>query len=178
MMKWLVCVLFVFVVLKPSFAQDSAQVEAVDSAQFLFNNEVRAFFQELDSLYDASECKELYACVYELKDVPYKFYGRSDSGLDCSGFTIRLFEKAYNENLSGGSSDLFLKTTEVDTSMLQEGDLLFFKIAKNRISHVGVYLGNRRFVHTTTKAGVIVSSLDEAYYQKYFYKAGRLKDWM
>ena len=50
---------------------------------------------------------------------------------------------------------------------------IFFKIRKNKISHVGLYLGNNLFLHATTKAGVIVSDLDEEYYRRRYYGAGR-----
>jgi lipoprotein Spr len=54
------------------------------------------------------------------------------------------------------------------------GDLVFFKIKKNRISHVGVYLGNNKFAHSAVKGGVRIDSLDTPYYKKTFYKGGRL----
>ena len=57
-----------------------------------------------------------------------------------------------------------------------EGDLVFFITSPNgnRINHVGVYLRDNKFVHSTTKRGVIISDLSENYYEKYFYKAGRV----
>jgi len=51
--------------------------------------------------------------------------------------------------------------------------LVFFKIHSRRISHIGIYLGNNRFAHASSK-GVAISSLDDAYYSRYFYKGGRL----
>ena len=56
---------------------------------------------------------------------------------------------------------------------LKEGDLVFFKIHSRSISHVGIYLGNNRFAHASSK-GVAISSLDDAYYSRYFYKGGRM----
>jgi murein DD-endopeptidase / murein LD-carboxypeptidase len=57
---------------------------------------------------------------------------------------------------------------------MKEGDLVFFKIKKNIISHVGIYLGNGKFAHASMHSGIIVSDLDEPYYKKYFYKATRV----
>ena len=51
----------------------------------------------------------------------------------------------------------------------------FFKIAKNRISHIGIYLTNGFFIHSSVKKGVTVSNLNEEYYQKYFYSGGRIE---
>jgi len=56
---------------------------------------------------------------------------------------------------------------------LGEGDLVFFKIKKKRISHIGIYLGNNKFAHASVKNGVIISDMDEPYYQKRFYSGGR-----
>ena len=58
---------------------------------------------------------------------------------------------------------------------LQEGDLLFFNINGRYMYHVGIYLQNGMFAHAAVHGGVIVSSMDEKYYQRWFYKAGRLK---
>ena len=55
--------------------------------------------------------------------------------------------------------------------------ILFFKIRKGQISHVGIYLGNNKFAHASVKTGVIISSLDEPYYKKYFYKGGEVIGW-
>jgi lipoprotein Spr len=58
---------------------------------------------------------------------------------------------------------------------LQEGDLVFFKIHSRSISHVGIYLGNNKFAHASSR-GVAINSLDDGYYSRYFYKGGRLLD--
>ena len=77
--------------------------------------------------------------------------------------------------MSGSSAEIFKACSPVDRGRLQEGDLVFFKINSSQISHVGVYLANENFVHATLQSGVIISSLNEAYYSKYFFKGGRLK---
>jgi lipoprotein Spr len=61
----------------------------------------------------------------------------------------------------------------VPRQALQEGDMVFFKIKRNRISHIGLYLGSHKFLHATTRAGVIISDLDEPYYRKRYFGAGR-----
>jgi lipoprotein Spr len=82
----------------------------------------------------------------------------------------------YGADLSGSSADLFQLCEVIeDTSMWLPGDWVFFKIAKNKISHSGIYLGNNKFIHSTTRAGVIISDLNEPYYKKHFYAVGRLK---
>jgi murein DD-endopeptidase / murein LD-carboxypeptidase len=116
----------------------------------------------------------LYAEIYNLKHIPYRYGGRSEKALDCSGFAIQVYEKAYRLPLPGSSSkEIFQQTKNVKPDDMQEGDLVFFKIKKGMISHVGIYLGNNKFAHTTTQAGIIISDLSEPYYKRYFYKATR-----
>ena len=57
---------------------------------------------------------------------------------------------------------------------LQIGDLVFFKTRGNRISHVGIYIGNNKFAHATTQRGVIISDMDEKYYKDRYQKSGRV----
>jgi lipoprotein Spr len=57
---------------------------------------------------------------------------------------------------------------------LKEGDLVFFKIKSSRITHIGIYLGDRRFAHASSSRGVVISNLDEPYYARHFYRGGRI----
>lgn len=117
---------------------------------------------------------KLYAFIDDWYGVPYKYGGKNKSGIDCSNFTATLYNTIYNKSVTGSSASIFNQCKTVPKSDLKEGDLLFFKIDQEGISHVGVYLQNNKFVHATTKKGVMIDDLDEAYYKKYFYKAGRL----
>ena len=58
---------------------------------------------------------------------------------------------------------------------LRTGDLVFFKINNDKISHVGIYLKNNKFIHASSYRGVTVNDLDESYYKKYYYASGRVK---
>lgn len=118
---------------------------------------------------------KLYSFIDEWYGVPYKYGGKNKSGIDCSNFTSTLYSNIYNKSLSGSSSSIFEQCKTISKSNLEEGDLVFFKIDGDKISHIGVYLQNNKFVHATTKKGVMIDDLDQAYYKKYFYKAGRLK---
>ncbi|HYH57526.1 MAG TPA: NlpC/P60 family protein, partial [Anseongella sp.] len=72
------------------------------------------------------------------------------------------------------SRDIYQELTEiVSTDDLKEGDFVFFKIHRRYISHIGIYLGNNKFVHASRSEGVTISDLDEPYWKRYFYKAGR-----
>lgn len=125
----------------------------------------------------SKEIKEnkLYRFVDEWYGTPYKYGGCLKSGVDCSCFTIKLYENVYGKTLARSASDIYKECDKVGLDKIKQGDLLFFKINGNSISHVGVYLKSNKFVHASTSKGVIINDLNEAYYKKYFYTAGRLK---
>ncbi len=107
--------------------------------------------------------------------VPYKYGGCSKDGTDCSCFVSAFYNDYYNMTLPRKSEDMQKQSEEIEIAKLQSGDLVFFKIKSEKISHVGIYISKNRFVHSTTSKGVIINSLDENYYKTYFYKAGRIK---
>ena len=117
----------------------------------------------------------LYSLIDSWYATPYKYGGCNKDGVDCSNFACVIYKEIYNQSLTGSSASIFNQCKTIKKSELQEGDLLFFKIQGNHISHMGVYLQNNKFVHATTKKGVMINDLDEAYYKKYFFTAGRIK---
>lgn len=119
--------------------------------------------------------EKLYIFIDEWYGVPYKYGGKSKAGVDCSGFTCILYKEALNRQIQGSAAGLYEMCKAVKKDDLEEGDLVFFKINSNKISHVGVYLQNNKFVHASTKRGIIINDLDEPYYKKYFFKGGRPK---
>lgn len=118
---------------------------------------------------------KLYSFIDDWYGAPYKYGGKTKSGIDCSNFTSTLYSNVYSRPLTGTSSSIFDQCKVVSKNNLEEGDLVFFKIDGDNISHIGVYLQNNKFVHATTKKGVMIDDLDEEYYKKYYYKGGRLK---
>lgn len=117
----------------------------------------------------------LYAMVKRWLRTPYRYGGLSKNGVDCQGFVRVVHDELYCRQLSAGAGWQFRQTTPVKKEDLREGDLVFFKIAQNRISHVGVYLADGKFVHASVCCGVIVSDLSQAYYKRWWYSGGRLK---
>lgn len=118
---------------------------------------------------------ELYSFIQDWYGVPYKYGGCKKSGVDCSCFTNLLYEDVYHQKLVGNAADIYKSVEKISLQRAKEGDLVFFKINVSYVSHVGVLLKGGYFVHASTSKGVIVSSLDEAYYKKYFHSAGRVK---
>lgn len=121
----------------------------------------------------------LYAFVADWLGTPYRFGRNSRRGTDCSGFVHCLFNEVYEVNVPRTSSaDLMAKYKKVSKNNLKEGDLVFFNINNRRggrASHVGVYLKGDKFVHASTRRGVIISSLNEPYYRRSYIGGGRVK---
>lgn len=118
---------------------------------------------------------KLYRFVDAWYGTPYKYGGKEKTGVDCSGFATALLRDVYTITLAGSANTLYEGCDNVKEKELQEGDLVFFKINSKKVSHVGVYLQNRHFVHASSSRGVVIDCLDEAYYTKYFFKGGRPK---
>ena len=117
---------------------------------------------------------ELYEFIEDWKGTPHRMGGNTKKGVDCSGFVINIYNEVYQNPFKGRrAEDLFSETLPIQKENLREGDLVFFKIHGRRIDHVGVYLSQGDFVHVSSSRGVMVSNLEEAYYQKRFFMGGR-----
>lgn len=119
-------------------------------------------------------CK-LYSFIDDWYGTPYHYAGRSKEGVDCSDFVSLLYQDTYGKTIGGTAGNIYELCNIISEDKLQEGDLVFFRINSKTISHVGVYLQNHKFVHASVHSGVVISDLQDAYYKKYFYKAGRPK---
>ncbi len=117
----------------------------------------------------------LFAEIEKWIGTPYG-YGRHElqKGTDCSGFTMEIFQAVYGIRLNRSSADQVANTVKIKKADLRIGDLVFFNIRGNRISHVGIYIGNNKFVHASVRRGVIISDLDEEYYRQRYARSGRV----
>jgi len=112
-------------------------------------------------------------------NVPHRDGGRSRKGTDCSFLVNQIYETVYNKNLERSSSAMLKKNCKrLSRSRLREGDLVFFHTggrSKSHVSHVGIYLKDNKFLHSSTSKGVIVSDLDEGYYRRTWVCGGRVR---
>lgn len=118
----------------------------------------------------------LFDCIDMWIGTKYKFSGCDVDGIDCSRFTMMVYNYVFAKPIDGSSGELYDKCKHLKKADLKQGDMVFFKISHRRISHVGVYLGDNKFVHASTSQGVLISDLDEPYYKKYFAGGGDLKE--
>lgn len=118
----------------------------------------------------------LYHFIEDWYGVRYSLGGSDKNGIDCSGFARRLYEAVFCTSLLRSAAEQFGKCTRIfGLDSLQEGDLVFFHAHGRRIGHVGVYLANNYFVHASTTQGVVISSLNEAYWKRNYAGAGKVE---
>ncbi len=108
-------------------------------------------------------------------NVPYKYGGNNKQGVDCSGFVNAIYLAVYKIKLPRTTKELFKLSTPIKKENLKEGDLVFFKITGNDVSHVGIFIKENQFVHSSSSKGVIVSLLNNSYYQSHFLGGGRIR---
>ncbi len=108
--------------------------------------------------------------------VPYKLGGNSaeHGGLDCSGFVRAVYHQMTGMLLPRKAEQQAAVTTQIDKTELQPGDLVFFNTLKRSFSHVGIYIGENRFVHSPRPGGEVrVESMNKAYWENRFDGARR-----
>ena len=86
-----------------------------------------------------------------------------------------VYKEVYGVVLHRTANDMLRDVELITRAQLREGDLLFFTNSKGKVSHVGIYLKDGLFAHSSTSNGVSVSRVDGGYWEKHFYKGGRVK---
>ena len=104
---------------------------------------------------------------------PYLWGGTTKAGFDCSGFIQYIFDK-FKLDLPRTSNTQAKEGTSVDQENLRAGDLVFFNTSGQGISHVGIFLGNNKFAHSSSSRGVTISNLSESYYKNRYVTARRV----
>lgn len=121
--------------------------------------------------------QEIMISALSLTGIKYKYGGSSpETGFDCSGFVRYVFQQAASLTLPHGARALSRLGQAVSMDQLMPGDLVFFNTLKSAFSHVGIYLGNRRFIHAPSSGGGIhVVNMDDAYWAQRFNGARRME---
>lgn len=125
---------------------------------------------------NASELSEkLLGAAKEFLGIPYKFGGNTTKGIDCSAYVKKVFA-ALNIELPRTAREQFHVGEKIAKEELTPGDLVFFKTYSRRYaSHVGIFLGDNKFIHASSKGKKVeIANLDAPYYSKRFIGAKRL----
>lgn len=125
----------------------------------------------------SATAQEIMISALSLTGVRYKYGGSSPAtGFDCSGFVRYVFLQAASLTLPHGARELSKLGEAVPIEQLEPGDLVFFNTLKTAFSHVGIYLGNHRFIHAPSSGGGIhVVNMQDAYWAKRFNGARRIE---
>lgn len=108
---------------------------------------------------------------------PYKYGGEDRYGIDCSGLTRTIYRQVYKTELHRNSYEQYKKDVKkVSKNNLMSGDLVFFSTGKKgKVSHVGIYLKDGKFIHASSSRGVVVSDLNQNFYKNNFISGGKVK---
>lgn len=117
--------------------------------------------------------KVLYSQYEKWKSVKYKEGGLSERGIDCSGFVYITYLSKFGIELPRNTEEMSRLGKKVSQENLNPGDLVFFKTGLFS-RHVGIYLEKRKFIHASTSKGVTISSLDNYYWSKKYWKSTRI----
>jgi cell wall-associated NlpC family hydrolase len=123
------------------------------------------------------KASELVMQAMGLLGVPYKRGGTSEEkGFDCSGFVRYMYEKSVGLVLPRRAEEQAKVTEEISRSELKPGDLVFFNTLKRTFSHVGIYVGDGKFIHAPRPGKAVrVDDMREAYWQQRFNGARRVQ---
>jgi len=113
-----------------------------------------------------------------LIDTGYRFGGKNpEAGLDCSGMVSYIYRQAAGIKVQGSAADIARNGRAIARDDLRPGDLVFFNTRNQPFSHVGIYLGDARFVHApSTNGKVRIDRLNDRYYAQRYEAARTLLD--
>ncbi|MGM0953639.1 MAG: C40 family peptidase [Pseudomonadota bacterium] len=119
------------------------------------------------SLEESVKAQKLWQVFQRYEGTPYQYGGTSSSGFDCSGFILTAYQEGLGKQLPRTTSQMLAHGDVVHPSDLEPGDVVFFRI-DGKDQHAGIYIGDGRFIHSSSSVGVTQSNLNG------YYWAGRL----
>jgi cell wall-associated NlpC family hydrolase len=159
-----------------SFSAFSAEES---SAQTLQPSKMQRYALGAQDVFTATKSgiESLFDKSFSLLGIRYVHGGDSlsDGGFDCSGLVKKVFGDALGLNLPRTAAEMAKLGNSVNKEELKPGDLVFFNTMRRAFSHVGIYLGENRFLHAPSTGGVVrVESMDTSYWSKRFNGGRRL----
>ena len=136
-------------------------------------DQVRQAVTDLSMIHRASE---LVVSAMGFLGVPYRRGGNSvDTGFDCSGFVKAMYEQTLGLVLPRRADEQAAATQKIDAKDLQPGDLVFFNTMRRTFSHVGIYVGDGKFIHSPRPGALVrVEDMGMTYWERRFDGARRV----
>jgi NlpC/P60 family len=149
-------------------AASESFIEKLNSIQYKYAMMLNVDVESLKNL-------SLFGFINNWFGTKYRMGGSTKSGIDCSALTSSLLLAVYGFAVPRTARQQYKATKHIKKRELKQGDLVFFN-THGGVSHVGLYLENDYFVHASSSQGVMISSLDDAYYAKRFICGGRIEE--
>ena len=121
---------------------------------------------------------EVVMYAMALIDTGYRFGGKNpEAGLDCSGMVSYIFDRAAGVKVQGSAADIARRGRPIERQALRPGDLVFFNTMNRAFSHVGLYIGDGRFIHApSTNGRVRIEQMSNSYFAQRYEAARTLLD--
>lgn len=107
------------------------------------------------------------------KGTPYRLGGANKRGIDCSALIQKIYASTFNIELPRTTERQSRRGYPINKSKLQAGDLVFFKTSLTE-KHVGIFIGDNQFLHASSSQGVMISALDNSYWQSRYWQSRRI----
>ncbi|CAM3058605.1 NlpC/P60 family protein [Streptobacillus felis] len=177
--------------LKKSSAKSQRELVMQDSNSILFDseyihdqsyidkkiNEIEESVMSMSGVYNSLDNiilkNKLFSAFDKWAGTKYRLGGTGQGGIDCSALTREVFRDVFGYELPRVSVDQVQKGRKIARAEMKPGDILFFR-PENRVNHVAVYIGNSLFINASSSQGVVLSSLNNSYWGKYFKYAVRV----
>lgn len=122
---------------------------------------------------DETTQDQLLSFYQQWKGTPYRLGGTGQAGIDCSALVMHSMRQVFGVKMPRTTEQQAEIGSRVWVARRKPGDLVFFKTGW-RQRHVGIYVGDNRFLHASTSKGVIISSLTNSYWKKHYWKTIRI----
>jgi len=166
-------------IVAPCFADENLASETIENAEgdeivILDSQNTNEQVSQISSW--QSKAQEILINAMSLTGIKYKYGGNDpDTGFDCSGFVRYVFSHAANLTLPPTARAISQIGKTVKKDELQPGDLVFFNTLKSAFSHVGIYIGNNKFIHAPSSGSTVrIENMQTNYWAKRFNGAQRL----